>query len=207
MGLIIFRKRRYNTLNLIEKKLKEALDLMVSRRSILTGGLVAMASSFIPRKAFSAVKDLLLPERSIFLYNIYTGEKLQADYWSNGQYLTDALTEINHIFRDHLTETIEAIDTNLLDLLFALKEKLNINEPFHIVSGYRTPQTNAKLRKRKRGVAKNSLHMYGKAVDIRVPSYSTKALKLSAMELRAGGVGYYPRSGFVHLDVGEVRHW
>ena len=194
-------------MNLIEKKLKEALDLMVSRRSILTGGLIAMASSFIPRKAFSAVKDLLLPERSLFLYNIYTGEKLQADYWSNGQYLTDALSEINHLFRDHLTETIEAIDTNLLDLLFALKEKLNISEPFHIVSGYRTPQTNAKLRKRKRGVAKNSLHMYGKAVDIRVPSYSTKALKLSAMEPRAGGVGYYPRSGFVHLDVGEVRHW
>jgi uncharacterized protein YcbK (DUF882 family) len=141
------------------------------------------------------------------LYNTYTGEKLQADYWSNGQYLTDTLSEINHIFRDHLTETIEAIDTNLLDLLFVLKEKLGINEPFHIVSGYRSPQTNAKLRKIKRGVAKNSLHMYGKAVDIRVPSYSTKALKLTAMDLRAGGVGYYPRSGFVHLDVGEVRHW
>jgi uncharacterized protein YcbK (DUF882 family) len=194
-------------MNLIEKKLKAALDLMVSRRNVLTGGLVALASSFIPRKAISAVKDLLVPERSLFLYNTYTGEKLQADYWSDGQYLTDTLTEINHIFRDHLTETIEAIDTNLLDLLFAIKEKLNINEPFHIVSGYRSPQTNAKLRKRKRGVAKNSLHMYGKAVDIRVPSYSTGALKLTAMDLQAGGVGYYPRSGFVHLDVGEVRHW
>jgi len=194
-------------LNLIEKKIRAALGLMVSRRSIITGSLVAMASSFIPRRAFSAVKDLLLPERSLFLYNIYTGEKLQADYWSNGEYVTDSLTEINHIFRDHLTETIKAIDTDLLDLLFSLKEKLNIREPFHIISGYRTPQTNAKLRKRSRGVAKNSLHMYGKAVDIRVPGYSTKTLRLSAMELRGGGVGYYPRSGFVHIDVGEVRYW
>jgi len=194
-------------LNLIEKKMKAALDLMVSRRSIITGGLIAMASSFIPRKAFSVVKDILLPERSLYLYNIYTGEKLQADYWSNGEYLTDALIEINHIFRDHLTETIKAIDTDLLDLLFALKEKLNISEPFHIISGYRTPQTNAKLRKRSRGVAKNSLHMYGKAVDIRVPGYSTKTLKLSAMELKGGGVGYYPRSRFVHIDVGSVRYW
>ncbi len=194
-------------MNLIEKKLKAALDLMVSRRSILAGGLITLASSFIPRKAISAVKDLLVPERSLFLYNSYTGEKLQADYWSNGQYLTDVLVEINHLFRDHLTETIETIDTNLLDLLFALKEKLNISEPFHIISGYRSPQTNAKLRKRKRGVAKNSLHMYGKAVDIRVPGYSIKGLKLAAMDLQAGGVGYYPRAGFVHLDVGEVRYW
>jgi len=187
--------------------MKAALDLMVSRRSIIAGGLAAIASSFIPRKAFSVVRDLLLPERSLDLYNIYTGEKLQADYWSNGEYLTDSLIEINHIFRDHLTETIKAIDTDLLDLLFALKEKLNISEPFHIISGYRTPQTNAKLRKRTRGVAKNSLHMYGKAVDIRVPGYSTKTLKLSAIELKGGGVGYYPRSGFVHLDVGSVRYW
>lgn len=194
-------------MNLIEKKIKVALNLMVSRRSIITGSLVAMASSFIPRRAFSAVKDLLLPERSLFLYNIYTGEKLRADYWSNGEYVTDALTEINHIFRDHFTETIKAIDTDLLDLLFSLKEKLNISEPFHIISGYRTPQTNARLRKRSRGVAKNSLHMYGKAVDIRVPGYSTKTLRLSAVELKGGGVGYYPRSRFVHIDVGEVRYW
>jgi uncharacterized protein YcbK (DUF882 family) len=194
-------------LNIIEKKLRTALDLMMSRRSLLTGGLVAMALSFFPRKAFSAVKDLLIPERSLYLYNIHTGEKLQADYWSDGEYLTDTLTEINHIFRDHFTEAIEAIDTNLLDLLFALKEKLNISEPFHIISGYRTPQTNAKLRKRSREVAKNSLHMYGKAVDIRVPGYSTKALRLSAMDLQGGGVGYYPRSGFVHLDVGAIRYW
>lgn len=180
---------------------------MVSRRSVLTGGLITLASSFIPRKAFSTVKDLLLPERSLFFYNSYTGETLKADYWSNGEYITDVLNEINHIFRDHFTEAIEVIDTNLLDLLFALREKLTIAEPFHIISGYRTPQTNARLRRSRRGVAKNSLHMYGKAVDIRVPGYSTKTLKLAAIELKSGGVGYYPRSGFVHLDVGEIRYW
>jgi uncharacterized protein YcbK (DUF882 family) len=194
-------------MNLFEKKIKAALDLMVSRRGLLTGGLITMASTFIPRKAFSTVKDLLLPERSLFFYNVYTGETFKADYWSNGQYITDALDEINHIFRDHLTETIEAIDTNLLDLLFALKEKLKITEPFNIISGYRTPQTNAKLRKRSKGVARNSLHMYGMAADIRVPGYSTKALRLAAIDLKGGGVGYYPRAGFVHVDVGDVRYW
>lgn len=194
-------------MNLFEKKMKEALDLVVSRRGLLAGGLIALASSLIPRKAFSTVKDLLMPERSLFLYNTYTSETLQANYWNDGQYLIDVLDEINHIFRDHVTETIETIDTNLLDLLSALKEKLKITEPFHIVSGYRSPQTNATLRKRKRGVAKNSLHMYGQAVDIRVPGYSTKALRLAAIDLQGGGVGYYPRSGFVHLDVGDVRYW
>ncbi|RJQ57003.1 MAG: DUF882 domain-containing protein [Nitrospiraceae bacterium] len=180
---------------------------MVSRRGLLAGGLITMASSLMPRKAFSTVKELLLPEKSLFFYNTYTGETLNADYWSNGQYITDVLNEINHIFRDHLTETIEVIDTNLLDLLFALREKLKITGPFHIISGYRTPQTNARLRKHKRGVAKNSLHMFGQAVDIRVPGFSTKALRLAAIDLKGGGVGYYPRAGFVHLDVGEVRYW
>lgn len=180
---------------------------MISRRGLLTGGLITMASTLIPRKAFSTVKDLLLPERSLFFYNTYTGESLKADYWSNGQYLTDVLNEINHLFRDHLTETIEVIDTNLLDLLFALKDKLKITEPLHIVSGYRTPQTNETLRKRSRKVAKNSLHMYGKAADIRVPGYSTKALRLAAIDLKGGGVGYYPQAGFVHVDVGDVRYW
>jgi len=194
-------------MSLFEKKIKTALDLMVSRRSVLAGGLITMASSLIPRKAFSTVKDMLLPERSLFFYNTYTGETLKADYWSEGEYITDVLDEINHIFRDHLTETIEAIDTNLLDLLCALKEKLKITEPFHIISGYRTPQTNAKLRKRSKRVAKNSLHMYGKAADIRVPGYSTKALRFAAIELKGGGVGYYPRSGFVHVDVGDIRYW
>jgi len=194
-------------MSLFEKKIKTALDLMVSRRSLLAGGLMTMAASLIPRKAFSTVKDILLPERSLYFYNIYTGETLKADYWSNGQYITDVLDEINHIFRDHLTETIEAIDTNLLDLLCALKEQLGITEPFHIISGYRTPQTNARLRKRSKRVAKNSLHMYGKAADIRVPGYSTKALRLAAIELKGGGVGYYPKSGFVHVDVGNVRYW
>ncbi|RJQ24329.1 MAG: DUF882 domain-containing protein [Nitrospiraceae bacterium] len=180
---------------------------MISRRGLITGGLVTIASSLIPRKAFTAVKDVLLPERSLFFYNVYTGEKLQADYWIKGEYIPDVLDEINHLFRDHLTDTIQAIDTNLLDLLFALKEKLKINEPFHVVSGYRSPQANAQLRKSKRGVAKNSLHMYGKAADIRVPGYSTKALRLAAMDLQAGGVGYYPRAGFVHVDVGDIRYW
>lgn len=194
-------------MNLFEKKIRAALDLMVSRRGLLAGGLFTMASSIIPRKAFSSVKDLILPEKSLSIINVYTGEHLNANYCCGGQYMSDVLNEINHIFRDHFTETVEAVDTKLLDLLFSLKEKLRITEPFHIVSGYRSPETNAFLRKRKRGVAKNSLHMYGKAADIRVPGYSTKALRHAAIDLKSGGVGYYPRSGFVHLDVGEVRYW
>jgi uncharacterized protein YcbK (DUF882 family) len=122
-------------------------------------------------------------------------------------YLPDGLARINHIFRDSRTGREREIDRNLLDLLFEVKEQMQSKEPYRIISGYRTPKSNAILRKSNKGASKNSLHMYGKAVDISMPGYSLRGIRKVAMKLKAGGIGYYPRSKFLHLDVGEVRYW
>ena len=114
---------------------------------------------------------------------------------------------INHILRDHRTGEVGAIATDLLDLLHRLRLRVQTAQPFHIISGYRSAETNAVLHRRSRGVASQSLHMVGKAIDIRVPGVRTGALKTLAVELAAGGVGYYPQSDFVHVDIGRVRSW
>jgi uncharacterized protein YcbK (DUF882 family) len=102
---------------------------------------------------------------------------------------------------------VKEIDTDLLDLLFALHQKLEGTDPFHVISGYRSLATNSLLSSRSKGVAKNSLHIYGKAIDIRLPGYELKTLQRAAVDLRRGGVGYYSSSDFVHVDVGRVRYW
>jgi uncharacterized protein YcbK (DUF882 family) len=128
-------------------------------------------------------------------------------YCAKGRYLPGALADINHILRDHRTGEIKAIDIRLLDLLYALGLKLEDRGPFHVISGYRSPKTNAILRAHGQGVAKNSLHLQGKAVDIRLPGCDLSVLRHAAMNLKGGGVGYYPGPHFVHIDVGRVRHW
>jgi uncharacterized protein YcbK (DUF882 family) len=117
------------------------------------------------------------------------------------------LDDLNYILRDHRTGEIKPIATQLLDLIHALSEKLCARRPFHIISGYRCQATNDLLRRRGRGVARNSLHLQGKAVDIRLPGCDLSVLRESAMGLRGGGVGYYPRPSFVHVDIGTVRYW
>ncbi len=193
-------------MNLLENKINSVLKSVLSRRKFLATGLITAASYLIPRKTLAAVEDLS-PERELYLYNVYTEESLKTVYWREGQYLSGALSEINYILRDIHNGKVKSINTNLIDLIFTLKKNLKTDSPFHIVSGYRTPGTNALLRKRRKGVAKNSLHMYGKAVDLRLPDYSLKVVRRTAMELKGGGVGYYPRSGFVHIDVGNIRYW
>jgi uncharacterized protein YcbK (DUF882 family) len=146
-------------------------------------------------------------KRSLSLYNPSTKESLDAIYWSNGDYVKEALAEINYLMRDRLTGKIQPIDTHLLDLLYVLRKKLNAQEPFHILSGYRSPETNARLRKRGKGAASNSYHLRGKAADIRLPGHRLSSLRRAAVDLNGGGIGYYPRSRFVHLDVGPNRYW
>ncbi len=148
-----------------------------------------------------------IPERSLSFLNLHTGEQLVATYWANGGYLRQARAEIDHLLRDHRTGDVHPIDARLLDLLFALQQRLDARQAFHVISGYRSPATNRKLRRRSGGVAKRSLHMQGRAIDVRVPGCELKRLRAAALSLRAGGVGYYPRSGFVHLDTGRFRHW
>lgn len=179
----------------------------ISRRKFLALGIVTAVSGLIPVSPIEAIENIVVPERSLYFYNVYTGEELDTVYWKDGEYIPEALAEINFILRDIRTGRVKPIKTKLLDVLFAVREKLKCKEPFHMISGYRSPRSNAILRKKKRGVAKNSLHMYGKAIDISLPGYSLRGVRRAAMDLRSGGVGYYPSSKFVHIDIGNIRYW
>ena len=146
-------------------------------------------------------------ERHLSFYNTHTGESLRTVYRANGTYLPEGLLEINHILRDFRTDQDSSIDPQLLDLLYTVRSQLDSNQPFNIISGYRSPATNAKLRAKSGGVAKRSLHMDGKAIDVRLPKVELTRLRQAALDLKRGGVGYYPKSDFVHIDTGRVRHW
>ncbi|WP_229455853.1 DUF882 domain-containing protein [Massilia sp. KIM] len=142
------------------------------------------------------------------LYNTHTGEKLRSVFWAEGEFIPDALQDINKVMRDHRTNKIADIDPQLLLLVDMLNDKLgNDNKELHIISGYRSPESNAKLHANSNGVAKRSMHMDGKAIDIRLPGKDLKMLHRAAMSLKGGGVGYYPDSQFVHMDTGRVRYW
>ncbi|MBW2146394.1 MAG: DUF882 domain-containing protein [Deltaproteobacteria bacterium] len=182
-------------------------EFKADRRSFLKLATLASVVSFSPGTGFAAFRTFLSPERSLSFYNTHTGDRLKVVYWIRGQYSTEALEEINHILRDHRTGEIKPIDTSLIDLLCAIHLKLEARAPFYIISGYRSPATNAFLCKRNNGVARKSLHMKGKAADIRLPGCDLSLLRRVAMGLRAGGVGYYRRSNFVHVDVGRLRYW
>ncbi len=145
--------------------------------------------------------------RRLSLVNDHTGERFDSVYCVRGTYEPDRLQELRHVMRDHRAGLEHDIDPALIDLLARLHARLDTDEPFHLLSGYRSPATNARLRKRSSGVAKFSLHMEGRAADIHVPGVSTRTLREEAMALAAGGVGYYSRSGFVHVDTGQPRTW
>ncbi|MDI1279061.1 DUF882 domain-containing protein [Methylobacter sp.] len=145
--------------------------------------------------------------KMLAFHNTHTGDQLNLTYFEQGRYIKDALHEINHLFRDYHDGTVHPIDPALLDQLYDLKHTLEVRKPFHIVSGYRSPATNADLRKHSDGVAKNSLHMEGRAIDIRIEGLDTRRIRNAALAMQRGGVGYYGRSDFVHLDTGSVRTW
>jgi uncharacterized protein YcbK (DUF882 family) len=137
----------------------------------------------------------------------HTGDKLKLTYFERGRYIQDALQEINYLLRDYHTDDIHPIDTALLDQLFDLKQTLGVTKPFNIVSGYRSPFTNAQLRKHSHGVAEHSFHMQGRAIDIRLEGVPSKTIRDAALTMAQGGVGYYPQNNFIHLDTGEFRTW
>ncbi len=145
--------------------------------------------------------------RKLHLYNTHTGESLKTVYWEKGAYIPEALTHINRVLRDHRTGDIRPMDTSLLDLIELLHRRMGSKKPFEIISGYRSPRSNAMLYEHTSGVAVNSLHMYGRAIDIRLSDRHTKHLRDMAWNLQLGGVGYYPASNFVHVDTGAVRNW
>jgi len=145
--------------------------------------------------------------KDLNLHNTNTGDRLSLTYFEQGRYIREALEEISYLFRDYHTGDVHPVDTALLDQLYDLKRNLDINKPFHVISGYRSPYTNAYLRQQSHRVAKHSLHMEGRAIDIRIEGVDTRTIRNAALAMRRGGVGYYPRAGFVHLDTGEIRTW
>lgn len=169
----------------------------------LSAGLLAGGASV----ARAATPANAAGERTLSFYNLHTDERLRTVYWSQGAYVPDALSEINHLLRDFRTNTVKPIHVDLLELLHRLSGSLATSSPFEVISGYRTAATNALLRRRSEGVARNSLHMQAMAIDIRVPGRALADLRRAAVALRGGGVGFYPASDFVHVDVGRVRYW
>lgn len=145
--------------------------------------------------------------RRLEFHHLHTQERLAATYWNDGAYDRSALASIDHLLRDFRTGEVYPIARELLDLLATVKAELGTDAPFEVIGGYRSPKTNDMLRQRSKGVAKRSLHMQGMAIDVRIVDLPTKRLREAAADLRLGGVGYYPKSNFVHLDTGRPRFW
>ena len=145
--------------------------------------------------------------RRLRMYSARTGERLDMIYWVEGEYIGDALAEINHFMRDWRTNDVKAIDARTIDIMAAAHNLLDVSEPYMLISGYRCPKTNAMLRSRSSGVAKNSRHLRGQAADLRLASRSVSQMARAASSCNAGGVGRYTGSNFVHMDCGPVRTW
>ena len=176
----------------------------LSRRAFLGCGIAA-AVTFTAGPAWAAFAKQ--PARALGFRNTHTGESLETVYWEQGVYIPEALDEINVVLRDHRTGDVHPIDPQLLDLLTHLQQSVDSARAFEVISGYRSPKTNAMLASNSGGVARKSLHMQGMAIDIRLPGKRLKDLRAAALSLEAGGVGYYPSSDFVHVDTGRVRSW
>ncbi|MFA6279858.1 MAG: DUF882 domain-containing protein [Bdellovibrionales bacterium] len=178
-----------------------------NRRRFLQLGLVASTCllanpSLALARAASSTKMKELAFR-----NLHTDEKLRVTYWKNGAFDRSAMGKINHILRDFRTGDVYPISANLIDFLHDLQGKLHADTPIEIISGYRSPQTNAALHSQSDGVARQSYHMKGLATDIRMEGVSLRRLQTTALFMSRGGVGFYPKSDFVHVDVGPVRRW
>ena len=189
----------------VDKGMDETRSKTHGRRRFLRalGSSLALASA----APAALAKAVPVAARELEFHHLHTHERLAATYWSDGDYDRAALASINRILRDFRTGEVYPIAQDLLDLLATVKAELGTNAPFEVIGGYRSPKTNNMLRQRSNGVAKRSLHMQGMAVDVRIVDVPTKQLREAAADLRLGGVGYYPKSNFVHLDTGRPRFW
>lgn len=201
-----------------ETNLKTLFSEPIGRRRFISLGSAALAVPLLARlpalgsgltsASASTLAAPLPPDRSLSFFNIHTRESLSTEYCCEGCLVPPALERIDYILRDDRVNEIKRIDVRLLDLLHILSRKVEATEPFHVISGYRSPQTNEYLRAHGGGgVAAHSLHLLGQAIDIRVPGVKLQELYRAALSLKAGGVGYYPGPDFVHVDVGRVRTW
>ncbi len=179
--------------------------LEFSRRGFLklaASGLGALALA--PEVLQASVRR----ERYLAFYNPNTGETIRQVYWTPREgYIRESLKEISWGLRDHHNDQVRVFDVNVLDQFYALQLQLGTYSPVHVISGYRSPTTNSMLCERSRGVARNSYHIQAMALDVRLPGGRVSDLYQVARSLGAGGVGYYPRANFVHIDSGPVRYW
>ncbi|MBP2311188.1 uncharacterized protein YcbK (DUF882 family) [Azospirillum soli] len=182
----------------------------IGRRGFLTFAAAALTTFAAPALVTGApvqAAPLVGGVRRIALHNINTNEHFDGVYWADGNYKADALKRLDVLLRDHRAKQVCRFDPRLFDALARVHQALDSDEPFRVVCGFRSRRTNAMARRRSRGVAKESYHTRGMAVDVMLPDVNLKAIAEAAKGLGAGGVGYYPRSGFVHIDVGPVRSW
>lgn len=178
-----------------------------SRRALL-GAFAATTVAAAP--TFSKAAGFLRGSgdiRRLSMYSARTGERIDMIYWVDGHYIKDAVGEVNHFMRDWRTNDVIKVDLRTVDIMAASHNLMGVNEPYLLLSGYRSPKTNAMLRSRSRGVAKNSLHMKGQAADLRLSSRSVGQMARAAASCRGGGVGTYSGSNFVHMDCGPIRTW
>lgn len=179
----------------------------LTRRGVLAAfAMTAIVAAPVSANAFGLLRgagDI----RRIRMYSGRTGESVDTIYWIDGQYIPEALREISHFMRDFRNNKTVAFDVRTLDIMAATHRLLEVSEPYMLLSGYRSPETNAMLRRLSRGVARDSLHMRGQAADLRLRSRSVAQIAQAALACQAGGVGRYGRSNFVHMDCGPVRSW
>lgn len=183
------------------------LNTPLSRRRLLLAASGAASLCAFPMVARAVTLSSSL-RRELAMDHTHTREQIELTYAVGSHYLPEAIDGLNHFLRDHYSGHVGDMDPALYDIMHALSRSLKVRSPYQIISGFRSPQTNERLRARGGGgVARRSLHMDGKAVDLRIPGVPLKELRDAALELRAGGVGYYPGSNFVHVDTGKVRAW
>ncbi len=181
--------------------------MIVNRRQFLSKTVQTTLCCLVPTTLFAANAPDRDSARALSFYNLHTGERLKICYFRDRRYQEQALKKIDIILRDHRSGEIKSIERPLLDVLHELSHHIAPSSCFHVISGYRSAATNAQLRKRSRNVASGSLHMQGKAIDIRVPGCASSRLWQVCQNLKLGGAGYYPKSDFVHVDTGRVRCW
>lgn len=178
---------------------------MLTRRRFLAMAAWGATAAAFPRIALASAPERV---RRLSFHNLHTDERLTTVYWERGDYVPAALEEIDTILRDHRTGDMRPIAPRLIDLVHALTSRLGTTQPVQVVSGYRSAATNAFLRAGDSGgVAERSLHLTGEALDLCCGDRSLRSVRDAALSLRGGGVGYYPRTGFVHVDIGRLRTW
>lgn len=200
------RRLEASTINSTATTPTKSTSSPLSRRSFF-GFTAGACSLLLINKTASAMPQSLLPPRRLFINQPFAGESFRDVYFANGKYIPEAMKQIQRLLRDHNDNTLHQIAPQLVDLMNRMQATLGTNQPLSIVSGYRSPHTNETARRTDRKVAKNSFHMQGKAVDIRVSGLSLSNLRRAAVGLQAGGVGTYRGRDFLHMDVGPVRTW